>query len=173
MVWLRVQWSSWHVWTRVLEEAVKSAWQVCLHRQWIKAWRLLFSSVEALKPLIKLSLIISYGDEYRIDHGQKTVQPGAPAGERRRDEESYTQCKQCPCHSLPDNCPCYYARRRQEKWWRRLWMLSLLLSHQLCQLPWQQESFIPNRGWRKRASFASAHRGSMFVDSWTFSALTK
>lgn len=64
------------------------------------AWRMdegleaALNSVEALKPLVKLGLIISYGDEYRIDHGQKTVQPGAPAGEERRDEEGYTQCKQ-------------------------------------------------------------------------------
>lgn len=64
----------------------------------METWRLLFSSVEALKPLIKLSLIISYGDEYGIDHGEKSVQPGAPAGEGRRDEEGYTQCRQ---HSLP------------------------------------------------------------------------
>lgn len=90
---------------------MNSTWQVCLHGEGMKAWRLLFSSVEALKPLVKLSLIISYGDGYGIDHGQKTV----PAGEGRRDEEA-NSASSIPCHSLPDSCPCYYVRRRQEKW---------------------------------------------------------
>lgn len=45
----------------------------------MKAWRLLFSSDEALKPLVKSSLLISYGDEYVVNHGQKTAQPGVPA----------------------------------------------------------------------------------------------
>lgn len=45
----------------------------------MKAWRLLFSSDEALKPLVKSSLLISYGDEYVVNHGQKTAEPGVPA----------------------------------------------------------------------------------------------
>lgn len=64
----------------------------------MKAWGLLFSSDEASKSLVKSRLLISYGDEYMMDHGQKTVQPGAPAVEGRWDEEGYTQCKH---HSLP------------------------------------------------------------------------
>lgn len=62
----------------------------------MKAWRLLFSSDEALKPLVKSSLLISYGDEYVVDHRQKTAQPGAL--QRRGGAMKWAQSKQ---HFLP------------------------------------------------------------------------